>query len=231
MDIKGLQKLTLLDFPGRVACTVFTAGCNFRCPFCQNSDLVISPRLSPSIPEEDIFSFISKRKGMLDGICISGGEPLLQEDLIPFIYKCKERALLVKLDTNGYLTDKLRAVIDEGVLDYIAMDIKAAPENYAKLVGSRKFDVTPILESVDLIRSSGIEHEFRTTVVGDLHTEEDIKRIGEWMQGEKHYFLQKFVDSGALIEGGHSPASHEKMKEYLEIVKRFIPSAELRGVD
>ncbi len=231
MDIKGLQKLTLLDFPGHVACTVFTAGCNFRCPFCQNSDLVISPRLNPSIPEEDVFSFITKRRGMLEGICISGGEPLLQEDLIPFIKRCRELGLLLKLDTNGFLTDKLSAVIEEGIVDYIAMDIKAAPENYAKLVGLRRFDVAPILKSVDLIRSSGIEHEFRTTVVGDLHTENDIIGIGEWLRGEKHFFLQKFVDSGALIEDGHSPASHEKMKEYLKIIQEYIPEAQLRGVD
>lgn len=230
MDIKGIQKVTLLDFPGKVGCTVFTALCNFRCPFCQNSDLVISPKLTPSIGEDEIFEFLEKRRKVLDGICISGGEPLLQNDLIDFIGKCKALGYLVKLDTNGYLSEKLRAVIDTGMLDYIAMDIKSSPERYGVLAGIRNFDVSPILESVEMIRSSGVEHEFRTTVVGNLHSREDFERIGRWLSGEKHYFLQKFVDSGALIGEGNSPASDETMHEYLEIVKKYIPGAQLRGL-
>lgn len=230
MNIKGIQKMTLLDFPGRVACTVFTGGCNFRCPFCHNSDLVISPRLTPTIPDEEVFAFLKKRSGLLDGICISGGEPLLQTDLLDFITKAKELGYLVKLDTNGYMTEKLSELISAGMLDYIAMDIKTAPEHYGKLAGIRDFDVSAILESVELIKNSGIEHEFRTTVVGTLHTAGDLEAIGEWLKGEKHYFLQKFVDSGAIIEGGHSPASDDTMREYLEIVRKSIPAAELRGV-
>ena len=149
MKIHGINKLTLLDYPEHTACTIFSGGCNFRCPFCQNSDLVISPKLTPSIPEEDIFAFLSKRKGLLDGICISGGEPLLQEDLSDFIKQCKDRGLLVKLDTNGFLYERLQRLINEGLLDYIAMDIKAAPENYAKFVGIPKFDPEPVLRSFE----------------------------------------------------------------------------------
>ena len=231
MEIKGLQKLTLLDYPGKVACTVFTGGCNFRCPFCQNSDLVISPKLNPSIVEDEVLHLIEKRRGMMDGICISGGEPLMQEDLVEFIGKCRSLGALVKLDTNGYLVEKLRGIIENKLVDYIAMDVKAAPENYGKLVGIKDFDVSPILKSVELIKQSGIEHEFRTTVVGDMHTERDFQLIGEWLAGEQHYYLQKFVDSGALIEDGHSPADDDTMHEYLRIVQKNIPEARLRGVD
>ncbi len=230
MDIKGFQKLTLLDYPGKVACTVFTGGCNFRCPFCQNSDLVISPRLNPSIEESEVLSVLERRRGMLDGICISGGEPLLQGDLTEFIDKCRSLGLLVKLDTNGFLFDKLRPILENRLIDYIAMDIKAAPENYGRLIGIKDFDASPILQSVELIRTSGIEHEFRTTVVGDMHTPRDFELIGEWLAGEPHYFLQKFVDSGALIKDGHSPADDETMREYLRIVQKRIPEARLRGV-
>ena len=230
MDIKGFQKLTLLDYPGKVACTVFTGGCNFRCPFCQNSDLVVSPRLTPTVPDEEILAFLKKRSGLLDGICITGGEPLLQDDLEGFITECRSLGLLVKLDTNGFLTDRLRRILEKKLVNYIAMDIKASPENYGRLVGIRNFDVSPVLESVELIRSSGAEHEFRTTVVGDMHTDEDFERIGNWLAGEERYFLQKFVDSGALIEGGHSPASDDEMRNYLAIVQKNIPNAALRGM-
>ncbi|MBR4435170.1 MAG: anaerobic ribonucleoside-triphosphate reductase activating protein [Clostridia bacterium] len=231
MEIKGLQKLTLLDYPGKVATTVFTGGCNFRCPFCQNSDLVISPKLNPTLSEESVLEHIEKHKKMLDGVCISGGEPLLQQDLVRFILEIKRIGLLVKLDTNGHLFDKLRPIIEGRLVDSIAMDIKAAPENYGKLSGITNFDVKPILDSVDLIRTSGIDHEFRTTVVGDMHTEYDFECIGEWLSGEAHYFLQKFVDSGALIEDGHSPADDQTMHRYLDIVKKKIPEARLRGIE
>lgn len=230
MEIKGIQKLTLLDYPGKVACTVFTAGCNFRCPFCQNSDLVISPRLTPTMPTEDILSFLKKRARMLDGICFTGGEPLLQSDLADFIRRCRDLGLLVKLDTNGNLPGKLRALLEEGLLDYIAMDVKTSPERYGVLAGISEFDVSPVLESVELIKSSGVDHEFRTTVVGDLHTAEDFERIGQWLAGEEKYFLQKFVDSGALIEDGHCPASDGEMRDYLAIVQKYIPNAQLRGL-
>lgn len=231
MEIKGLQKLTLLDYPGKVACTIFTGGCNFRCPFCQNSDLVISPKLNPTFSVESIFEHIEKHKKMLDGVCVSGGEPLLQDDLVDFIGEIKKRGLLVKLDTNGFLVDRLRPIIEEKRVDYIAMDIKASPANYGRLVGIKKFDVEPILKSVELIKASGIEHEFRTTVVGDMHSEDDFITIGDWLAGEEHYFLQKFVDSGALIEDGHSPADDETMHRYLDIVRAKIPNARLRGIE
>ncbi|MBR4635862.1 MAG: anaerobic ribonucleoside-triphosphate reductase activating protein [Clostridia bacterium] len=231
MIIKGLQKLTLLDYPGKVACTVFTGWCNFRCPFCQNSELVISPALNRTIPDREIFDYLNKRSGMLDGICITGGEPLVQEDLIQFIEKCKQLGYLVKLDTNGYLSDKLAEILYLGIVDYVAMDIKAAPENYPRLTGVADLDIKPILESVNLLKECGLPHEFRTTVVGDMHTADDFVKIADWLEGEEKYFLQKFVDSGAIIEGGHKAPSDDTMREYLEIVQKKIPGAELRGVE
>ena len=164
MEIKGIQKVTLLDYPGKVACTVFTGGCNFRCPFCQNSDLVISPALTPTIAGEEIFGFLRKRRGLLDAICISGGEPLLQPDIAEFIMRCREMGYLVKLDTNGSFPDLLQRLIDAKLLNYIAMDIKTAPERYSVLTGVRNIDIGPVLASVDIIRNSGVEHEFRTPI-------------------------------------------------------------------
>ena len=205
MEIKGIQKVTLLDYPGRVACTVFTGGCNFRCPFCQNSDLVISPALTPTIAGEEIFGFLRKRRGLLDAICISGGEPLLQPDIAEFIMRCREMGYLVKLDTNGSFPDLLQRLIDAKLLNYIAMDIKTAPERYSVLTGVRNIDIGPVLASVDIIRNSGVK-------------------------GEERYFLQLFVDSGALIGTGLSPANEGKMREYLSIVQKYIPTAKLRGI-
>lgn len=230
MEIKGIQKVTLLDYPGKVACTVFTGGCNFRCPFCQNSDLVISPALTPTIAGEEIFGFLRKRRGLLDAICISGGEPLLQPDITEFIMRCREMGYLVKLDTNGSFPDLLQRLIDAKLLNYIAMDIKTAPERYSVLTGVRNIDIGPVLASVDIIRNSGVEHEFRTTVVNELHSPADFERIGQWLKGEERYFLQLFVDSGALIGTGFSPASEGKMREYLSIVQKYIPTAKLRGI-
>lgn len=230
MEIKGIQKVTLLDYPGKVACTVFTGGCNFRCPFCQNSDLVISPALTPTISTEEIFDFLRKRRGLLDAVCISGGEPLLQADIADFILACREMGYLVKLDTNGAFPERLDDLITAKLLDYIAMDIKTAPERYSILTGIQNIDIGPVIESVDIIRSSGIEHEFRTTVVNELHSASDFERIGQWLRGEAHYFLQLFVDSGALIGTGLTPADEETMREYLSIVQKYIPNAKLRGM-
>lgn len=228
MIIKGIQKVTLLDFPGRVACTVFTGGCNFRCPFCQNSELVIGSASIPSISVEDVFDLLKKRRGLLDGICISGGEPLLQSDIESFIDECHNLGYLVKLDTNGYEYERLAALISNGKLDYVAMDIKSSPERYGVLAGMPDFNIEPILKSVELLKACGIEHEFRTTVVHELHSADDFEYIGRWLKGEKHYFLQKFVDSGEILQPNLSAPSDETMNEYLRIVQRYIPDAEKR---
>ena len=229
MNLQGYQKLTLLDFPGKVACTVFTGGCNFKCPFCHNASLVLSPNEFKSA-QEDIFIYLSSRKGIIDGVCITGGEPLLQPDIEDFIVKVKELGLLVKLDTNGSFPSKLKTLLDKGLLDYVAMDIKASKENYSKLCGV-EINIEDIKESIEIIRDSDIPYEFRTTAVKELHTKEDFYNIGLWLKGAKQYFIQGFVDSGNLIKEGLSAFSDAEMQELLKEVQQNIPEAQLRGLD
>ena len=229
MLIKGIQKTTLLDFPGRVACTIFTGGCNFRCPFCHNASLVTEMDDS-NIPTEDIFNYLKKRKGILDGVCITGGEPLLQPDLEDFINEIRALGLSVKLDTNGSRPEQLKALMDKGLLDYIAMDIKSSASNYSQAAGTDKY-MDSVECSIDLLMSSDIPYEFRTTVVRELHTPNDILDIAKRIRGTERYFLQGFKDSGNLIEEGYSAYSTEEMQSILNSVQKIIPSASLRGID
>ncbi len=226
MKIGGFQKLTLLDFPGRTACTVFTVGCNMRCPFCHNAGLVLTSNAS-SFPEEEIFDYLSKRSGILDGICITGGEPLLQHDIKDFILKVKDLNVAVKLDTNGTDPQKLNSLIEDGLLDYIAMDIKSCAENYEKVAG-RPVSIDRIKESIDVIKKSRLPHEFRTTAVKGLHAIEDFEKIHEFIGSDSPYFIQKFVDSGNLIAKGEA-FSYDEMQKILEAVRKNIPSATIRG--
>lgn len=229
MHIKGLQKTTLLDFPSRVACTVFTGGCNFRCPFCHNASLVLSPGSVDGIPEEDFFSFLSKRKGILDGVCITGGEPLLQRDIVDFIRKIKNEGFAVKLDTNGSFPDRLKDIVSEGLIDYVAMDIKNSEEKYSLTAGVEG-DCSEVFESIDFIMSSGVDYEFRTTVVKELHTVEDIESIAKRIAGARRYFLQSFKDSGDLICPDYSAHSEEILREMVEKASPFVEVCQLRGV-
>lgn len=230
MKIQGLQKLTLLDFPERTACTVFTAGCNFRCPFCHNASLVISTPDETEITETDFFSFLQKRKGILDGVCISGGEPLLQPDLAKFITRIKSLGFAVKLDTNGSFPDKLISLIESGLLDYVAMDIKNSPEAYAFTAGMDFLEIEKIKKSVSYLQEGHIPYEFRTTVVKNYHSKEEFERIGQWICGTEKYFLQNFVHSGDLIGRKTRGCTKEEMWEFLEIVRKYIPNAVLRGL-
>ena len=229
MKIKGLQKTTLLDFPSKVACTVFTGGCNFRCPFCHNASLVVRHDEAKDVDTEEFFSFISKRKGILDGVCVTGGEPLLQPDIIPFIERIRSIGLLVKLDTNGSFPDKLAEILDRHLVDYVAIDVKNSSAKYADTCGLPKFPEN-VLKSIDLLMASGVDYEFRTTVVDELHSVEDIEDIAKLIKGAKRYFLQNFTDSGDVLESGFSSCSIEKMNEMLAVARKYIPSAELRGV-
>ncbi len=229
MIIKGLQKTTLLDFPTKVACTVFTGGCNFRCPFCHNGTLVVDPKQFPTIEISELLSFLDKRKGILDGVCITGGEPLLNKDIASLLREIKARGFAVKLDTNGSFPELLEELIDEGLVDYVAMDIKSSKEKYHLLAGTDKFN-DKISESVSLLLNGKVDYEFRTTVVRELHDLSDFEDIGKWISGAKNYYLQLFKDSGDLLEGGYSPYSEEDMKAALEIVKKYIPTAEIRGM-
>ena len=228
MDIAGLQKLTLLDFPGKLACTVFLPGCNLRCPFCHNASLVLPGRAVPLMTQEELLDFLRGRKGKLDGVCITGGEPTLHRDLMQLFQQIKELGLACKLDTNGTRPEVLKQLLDAKLLDYVAMDIKNSPQKYTATCGN--VDVLEkVKESVRLLEESGIDHEFRTTVFHPYHTREDMTEIGKWLAGTKKYFIQQFVDSGDLIGEGQA-LSPEEMQALLEAVKPYIPSAELRGI-
>lgn len=227
MRITGLIKTTLLDFPGKVACTVFTYGCNFRCSFCHNARLVTLEN-PDNITEEEFFSFLSKRKGILDGVCISGGEPTLQPDLPDFIRRIKDMGYAVKLDTNGYEPEILASLIEEKLLDYVAMDIKSSPENYSSICGVN-IDIEKIRKSVSILKEGKVDYEFRTTCVKQYHTKNDFEAIAEWLEGDSRYFLQHFEDSGFLIGDGLSDFSEEETAEFAHIVEERVPNIGLRG--
>ena len=229
MIINGFQKLTLLDFPGHVACTIFTGGCNFRCPFCHNASLVVG-EASEKYEEDEILAYLKKRKGILDGVAISGGEPLLQKDIIQFMKKVKDLGFKIKLDTNGSFPEKLSEIIDSGLCDYIAVDIKNSPNKYAETVGRMGYTAERIEETIRLLASGNIPYEFRTTVVRELHDENDIAEIGRWISGCDRWYLQSFVDSGDLICSDMHGVDADMMKQYIEIARKYVSSACLRGV-
>lgn len=229
MLIKGFQKLTVLDFPGRTACTVFTGGCNFRCPFCHNA-LLVTEMDEYFYTEEEIFEHLEKRKNVIDGVAVTGGEPLLQKDIERFLYEIKDKGFAVKLDTNGSFPEKLEGILQLGLADYVAMDIKNCPEKYAETIGVKDFDIKPVFESIELLRSSGVDYEFRTTVTANFHTPEDIEKTARWIQGAPRYFLQNFEDSGNLIDKTCRGVSRDEMREMLRCAQKFIPNAELRGM-
>lgn len=229
MLIKGFQKLTLLDFPGKTACTVFTGGCNFRCPFCHNAGLVT--RMDTEIiPESEVFEHLKKRQGILDGIAITGGEPLLQGDIEEFLRKVRELDYAIKLDTNGSFPEKLESVIKNGLCDYIAMDIKNSKEKYPETVAIKNFDISDIEKSVEILKMGKVPFEFRTTVTKNFHTIIDIENIGKWINGTENYYLQNFVDSGNLIDSNTEGVSKEEMKMFLEAVRKYVPNADVRGL-
>ena len=231
MLLKGLQKLTLLDYPGKIAATVFTGGCNFRCPFCHNASLALGERVSESetLPTDDFFAFLKKRQGILEGVCVSGGEPTLMPDLLPFLNNIKEMGFLVKLDTNGYRPDVLIEAVRSSLVDYVAMDIKSSKESYVKTVGLSSVDISKIEESVDFLMSGKVDFEFRTTLVKGLHTENDILKIGQWLSGSEKYFLQTFIDSGDLISTGFDGFDKKETEKLLNVLKAYIPNAQIRG--
>ena len=233
MKLHGLQKLTLLDFPGHVACTVFTPGCNLRCPFCHNALLVTDIRAEDEVPAEEFFSFLEKRRGLLDGVAVTGGEPLLQPDLADFLCRVRSLGYAVKLDTNGCFPDRLAALLDAGLVDYAAMDVKNTAEKYAATVGIPNFDPAPVRESAALLVRSGIGCEFRTTVVREFHTVGDIREIARRLRdtGAKRYYLQCFRDSGGLIGKDPHPVPRDELFEMRDAARESLPLTELRGVD
>nr|WP_297884272.1 anaerobic ribonucleoside-triphosphate reductase activating protein [uncultured Blautia sp.] len=231
MKIYGLNKTTLLDYPGRVAATIFLGGCNFRCPFCQNSSLVLSPDRQPEIPEEEVLSFLKKRKGILEGVCVTGGEPTLSPELPEFLKKIQDLGYPVKLDTNGSRPQVLKDLASRNLIQMTAVDIKACPNNYPSLCGLVHPDLDSIKETVDFLINGSLDYEFRTTVVRELHTEQDFIQIGQWIAGAKAYYLQAYRDSKEVLQPGFSSYSQKELMYFRDILKRTIPLVELRGID
>lgn len=227
MLIGGIQKMTMLDYPGKVACTIFTYGCNFRCPFCHNATLVIDK--ADLISKEEVLAYLNKRKGILDGVVVTGGEPLLQNDIIDFLRELKETGLLVKLDTNGSYPEKLKEVIDLGLVDYVAMDIKNCKEKYTITVGT-EIDIEKIENSVKILMENRVDYEFRTTVVKELHDTQDFVKIAEWLRGAKRLFLQPFKDSENLIGKDLSSHTPQALAGFLEVLKDGIDHVSIRGL-
>ena len=230
MQIHGFNKTTLLDYPGLVAATVFTGACNFRCPFCQNADLVLNPSLQPLISEDEILAHLKKRKGITKGVCITGGEPTLQSDLRDFVEKLKNLDLKVKLDTNGYRPEVLGKLLSEGLLDYVAMDIKSSPLRYCEAAGA-EVDVLKIRESIALLVNGNIPYEFRTTVVRELHDRQTMEEISELIKGAKNYFLQGYIESERVISPGFSAYSYKELEEFLPCFEGKVAKVKIRGVD
>ena len=229
IKISGIQKLTLLDYPEHTACTLFVPYCNFRCPFCHNSELLAAG--VEFYDESEIFAFLKKRAGVLEGVCVTGGEPTLYTDLDRFLGKIKDLGYAVKLDTNGFLPDRLKPLLDAGLVDYVAMDIKNSPERYAETAGvaPERFDLAPIERSIDIIMEHAPDYEFRTTVVTELFDERSIEGAARMILGAKKYFLQSFVMRDTVPSKTLTPPQSIVMSRYLEIVKKIIPTASIRG--
>lgn len=230
MDINGLQKLTLLDFPGRVACTVFLAGCDMRCPFCHNSELW-SNSAPAMMDDNELVSFLEKRRGMLDGVAVTGGEPTLRPELPDLFSRIKALGYAVKLDSNGMRPEALRSLISKKLVDYIAMDIKNDAARYGETCGRKEMDIAPILESIALLKEGRVPYEFRTTVVRELHDEASFINIGHMIEGAERYYLQPFVDRDTVLFAGFTAPSKDEMLRYLAAVSPFVNHAEIRGME
>ena len=245
MQIHGFNKTTLLDYPEHIAATVFTGGCNFRCPFCHNGELVLDPACQPVISEKEVLSYLKKRQGILQGVCVTGGEPTLQKDLRGFLQKIKELGYSVKLDTNGYMPGVLWELLQNGLTDYVAMDIKASRQNYASAAGLKTMDISRIEESIGILKSIGIPYEFRTTVVKGIHTVEEFEDIGRWIEGCPAYYLQNYQENDNCLyrmiqTAGHDREkdsdpfrafSREELEQIAELARKYVGKVVLRGVE
>ena len=230
MKIYGLQKLTLLDFPEKVACTVFLGGCNLRCPFCHNSILVFPELEDETMDEDAFFRFLEKRAGILDGVAVTGGEPLLTAEVLPFLERVKAMGFAVKLDTNGSFPKRLREAVGSGLVDYVAMDIKNSPEKYAVTCGLPVFDLSKVQESVRFLMGGKIPYEFRTTIVDEFHDAADMESIGRWITDARAYYLQNFVDSGACIREGLHAKSPDDLHLFRSLLTKYVPNTQIRGI-
>lgn len=229
MRIRGLNKTTLLDYPRHLAATIFIGGCNMRCPFCHNSSLVLRPVTQPEIPMEEVLDYLGKRNNILEGVCITGGEPTLYPELPEFIRQIKSLGLKVKLDTNGTNPKLLQSLVNNKLIDYVAMDIKNSKEHYKLSIGLKDFHIDTIDESVQFLKASPLEYEFRTTVVMEHHSREDMISIGQWLQGASAYYLQPFKDSGDILLPGLTAPKEETLLDYKELLTPYIENVGIRG--
>ncbi len=230
MLLKGLQKLTLLDFPDKIACTVFTGGCNFRCPFCHNASLVLPERMDEtSLADESFFTFLGTRRGILEGVCVTGGEPTLMPDLTDFLARIRAMGFAVKLDTNGSRPAVLREAVEAGLVDYVAMDIKNSLARYGETVGLPDFDPSTVAASMDYLLGGRVPYEFRTTLVRGLHTPADADAIGRRVAGAERYYLQGFEDSGDLVGNSLGALDAAETSEFLRVLRLYVPNAQIRG--
>jgi pyruvate formate lyase activating enzyme len=230
MKLHGIQKMTLLDFPGVVSCTIFLGGCDFRCPFCHNFEL-IDGTAQPVMTDDELIDFLRSRKALLDGVAITGGEPCLHRDLPELIRRIRAEGYKVKLDTNGYHPELLKSILDEGIVDYVAMDVKNSEEKYALTCGLDSIDMGKIKQSLALLMNGNTDYELRTTVIKEFHEEQDFEKIGEMIRGAKRYFLQRFTDRETVPYGNLSAPSFDEMYKYAEIARNFVTNTELRGVE
>ena len=230
MIINGFEKLSLVDYPGYTAATVFTGACNMRCPFCHNAVLVIDAQHQPIVEEQYVLDYLNKRKGIIDGLCITGGEPTLQKDLAEFIKRCRETGVKIKLDSNGTNPNVLKDLINQNLLDYVAMDIKNCKNKYS-ITANASIDLNKIQESIDILEASNVDHEFRTTLVKEFHTIEDVEKIAQWLDGTKKYYLQKFEDKGGCIEDGLHEIPLDQAHKMRNIARNFIKLVELRSYE
>lgn len=219
----------MVDFDGKIACTVFTGGCNFRCPFCHNAPLVVGNLKSQQIDESEVFDYLQKRKGLVDAVCVTGGEPTLQPDLCDFLAKVRSMGYATKLDTNGLRPDVLKAVLDDKLVDYVAMDVKNSPEKYAHTVGVQNVDMSKILNSIQLLKDSGIDFEFRTTLIKEFHTSDDVQKIAYLVSGAPRYFLQKYNDNDGCIAHGYTPVPKAEAESYKAFFADKVGIVSLRG--
>ncbi len=227
MKIHGLQKMRLLDYPGKVACTVFLAGCDFRCPFCHNSELITGDA-EVIMDDKELLDFLKKRQGILEGVAITGGEPLLRKDIKDFLIAIKELGYPIKLDTNGNNPTVLKELVNEGLVNYVAMDVKNSKEKYARTIGFDKFDITNVDESINFLLNANIDYEFRTTVLKELHDESSFEGIGKWIQGAKKYFIQNFVDRDTVVYDGLHGFDEEELKKFSDIVAPYVKDIGIR---
>lgn len=231
MEFSGWEKLSLVDFDDNLTTTLFTSGCNFRCPFCHNGDLVLHPSRCVAIPFDEIKEYLKKRVGVLDAVCISGGEPTLMDDLEEKLIFIKSLGYKVKLDSNGSRPSILKDLVSKGLVDYVAMDIKNSKSKYAETIGIKDFDLSPIEESIAFLLSNKVGYEFRTTIMSEFHNEEDMKQIGIWIKGANRYFLQQYIDNENCIKKGLHPVELEQANRFIKILKEYIPNVKLRGYE